>query len=258
VIDSSDDAPPGTTWNSQYSFLDVHGSGVVLDRVYVKGGVDFTGQGTLTIRHSIVEGGHGTWFVILGRTAGSTIDVQDSTLRWRPNAASSGEGSGTVQVSASLRLIALRNDISGMPDGIQLAGSNSRIEGNWIHDLPMLGTYPNNTHNDGIQMYDGANVVIANNRFETGARAPFSNAAIFVQPGGGNSVSNLVIEGNYLDGGAYSLFMERGQGSTTGVVVRNNVWGPNRLYGPVMSENGVTIAEWANNRYASGGEISRP
>lgn len=259
VIDRASSAPPGTSWNDQYAFLQVDADNVTIDGAYIKGGVDFYGKGTLTITNSVVEGGYGSFFVVLGRTANSTIDIRDSTLRWRTGSTPDIDtGVGAIQIFASLRMIALRNDISGTPDGIQAAGDGTRIEGNWIHDLAILGTFPNNTHNDGIQLYNGNGVVVANNRIDIGFDGTHQNGAIFVQPGDGNRVGGLQIVGNYLEGGGYTLRLEKPV--TTGVVVRDNVFGPltNGAFGHVSVTAGATVAEWAGNRLVDGSALPRP
>jgi cell division septation protein DedD len=257
VIDGAAAAPAGTSWNAQYQYLQVDADDLVLDGVYVKGGVDFHGRGTLTIRNSIIEGGWGSWFVVLGRTSGSTMDVRDSTLRWRAGSAPGvGDGAGALQISAEIRIIALRNDISGTADGIQVAGNDTRIEQNWIHDLALVGTYPNNTHNDGIQVYDGAGIVIANNRIEIGFDGQHQNAAVFFQPGTDNAVTSPQVIGNYLQGGGFSLRLE---GATTGAVVRDNVFGPlEGGWGHAYARNGAGLSQWSNNRTTAGTVIAAP
>lgn len=259
VIDSRSTAPPGTSWNSDYNFLQVDADDLTIEGAYVKGGIDFYGGGTLTVRNSIIEGGYGSFFVILARTEGSGVDIRDSTLRWRAGSTPNAQiGNGAIQIQATVRMIALRNDISGTPDGIQLAGGGSRIERNWIHDLAVLGQYPDNTHNDGIQMYDGDDVVIADNRIEIGFNGTHQNAAIFVQPGDGNTVRRLRVVGNYLQGGGYTFRLERPV--TTGAVVRGNVFGEltSGAFGFVSVTEGAVIADWSGNLQADGTVIHAP
>lgn len=259
VIDGSSTPPSGTSWNSQYNYLEVTADNFVLDGVYIKGGIDFYGRGTLIVRNSIVEGGYGTWFLILGRTGGSTMDVRDSTLRWRQGSTPDiGAGAGAIQIQASVKIVAIRNDISGTPDGIQAAGADSRIESNWIHNLALLGTYPDNTHNDGIQIYDGDRFVIANNRIEIGFDGMHQNAAVFFQPGDGNTIASPQVTGNYLQGGGFTLRLEKL--STSSAVINDNVFGPleGGAWGYAYCLDGATIAQWTNNRTTTGETVSRP
>lgn len=252
VIDGPEDAPAGTTWQGGY--LQVDAANLTLDGVYVRGGIDFYGGGTLTIRNSIVEFGYGAWLTILGRTPGQTIDIRDSTLRYRAGATPSMSDPAAIQIQAGLTIVALRNDISGSTDGIQAAGPNTRIEQNWIHDLALVGVYPNNTHNDGVQVYDGQNMVIANNRIEVGFDGQHQNAALFFQPGGGNSI-NVTISGNYLQGGGFTLRLE---GPTTARVT-GNTFGPleGGAWGTHYVLDGAQTTEWTANVRTDGSTVSR-
>jgi len=252
VIDGPDSAPPGTQWNSQYNYLDVRSPQLTLDGVYVKGGIDFYGAGTLTIRNSIVEGGYGSWMIIMLRAGAGPIDLSDSTLRWRSGSTpAAGSGAGAIQVSGDHNNSSVvRNDISGNPDGIQVAGNGWLIQQNWIHGLAMIGSYPNNTHNDGVQVYSGSGHRIVSNRFETGATAPYSNSPIFLQ---GSGIGAVLIQGNYLDGGGYSLYPQNGT-----ITVVDNVFGPNHLYGPIRVEAGVAVAAWSGNQASDGSVITQP
>lgn len=254
VIDSSSTAPAGSRWAAGY--LEVTARDLTLDGVFVRGGVDFLGGGTLTIRNSIVEGGYGSWLMVVARTGGATLDVRDSTLRWREGAANS-VGSGALQILASaVRIISVRNDISGTADGIQIAGDGSRVEQTWIHDLAAVGAYPNNTHNDGVQIYNGRDLVIANNRIEIGFDGVHQNAALFFQPGAGNAIPGAQIYGNYLEGGGFTLRLE---GATTGTIVRDNVFGPlGTGWGHAHADDGATIAAWESNTTTTSSPVSKP
>lgn len=252
VIAGPEDAPPGSTWNSQHNYLDVRGDDVVLEGVWVKGGVDYHGSGTLAIRNSIVEGGYGTWLIVMLRDGGGSLDVRDSTLRWKPGSSpGAGSGSGVIQITGNHDdVVILRNDISGNPDGIQVAGDNWTIQENWIHDLAMVGTYPDNTHNDGIQIYNGSGHRIVSNRIEIGARSPYSNSPVFLQ---GSSIGSVEVHGNLLDGGGFHLYLQNGQVSVIG-----NTFGPNRLWGDKRVDEGATITAWRHNQRHDGSESGPP
>jgi hypothetical protein len=147
-------------------------------------------------------------------SAGGTLLVEDANLR-RADTTSLGSGAGVIQVSGTTNVTVRRSTLSGNPDGMQCAGS-CLLEDSWIHGLAMVGTYPNNTHNDGIQVFTGT-VTVRNSTISIGARAPYSNAAIFMQ---GDASMRVRVEGSHLDGGAYTLYCENGHvdwvGSTFG------------------------------------------
>ena len=256
VIAEGSSLPSGTGWDS--GALVVTADALTLENVRVKGAVEFRGRGTLVVRDSIIEGGYGAVGVVMAVTPGSVVDIRNSLLRWREgDTPKAGSGVGAIQVFAQLTVVAIGNEIFGTVDGIQAAGDDTRIEGNWIHDLALLGEYPNNSHNDGIQVYSGANVVVASNRVEMGFDGVHQNAAVFFQPGRGSAISRPQIRGNYLEGGGFTLRLE---GATSDAVVSDNLFGPlaNGAFGYAYALEGATIAEWTNNRVAGGGLLPRP
>jgi hypothetical protein len=257
VIDGANKAPAGTGWNT--GVLQVTGNDVVLDKVFVKGGVTFQGSGTLTIKNSIIEGNHSAQSVVLGMKG--HLDIQDSTIRWKAGdgGPQADWGNGAIHGDSTVTL--LRNDISGTPDGIQNGPGRSTIEQNYIHDLALIGTYPNNTHNDGIQSYGGPDLVIRYNRIDiegphgVAYDGTHQNAAVFVQPSGTSS-TNLQVVGNYLAGGGYIMRLE---GPMSGAVVTDNKFGPTTGgWGEVLVNKDVGIARWSGNVSAAGKTVAQP
>jgi hypothetical protein len=257
VIDGANKGPAGTSWNS--GVLQVTGNDVVLDKVFVKGGVTFQGSGTLTIKNSIIEGNHSAQSAVLGMKG--HLDIQDSTIRWK--AGDGGPqaqwGNGAIHGDSTMTL--LRNDISGTPDGIQNGPGRSTIEQNYIHDLARIGTYPNNTHNDGIQSYGGPDLVIRYNRIDiegpdgVAYDGTHQNGAVFVQPSGGSS-TNLQVVGNFLAGGGFILRLE---GPMSGAVLTDNKFGPTTGgWGEVLADKGIGIAAWSGNVSAAGKPVPQP
>jgi len=252
IVESAATAPPGAVWDDTRKVLTVRSPDMVLDHLFVRGGVDVYGGGTTTLTNSIIEYGTGDEMGVLMRAESGALVMTDTTIRRAAGTtASVGSGRGGVQISGGHSMTLLRNDISGLPDGMQLAGNNLVVAWNWIHDLAMVGSYPNNTHNDGIQLYSGSNISITNNRIEIGASAPYSNGALFFQ---GSGIGNVRIESNYLDGGGFPIRLETGT-----VTVVNNVVGPNRLYGNKFVGAGATVVEWRDNLdLATGGAVTPP
>lgn len=258
VIDGPASAPPGTRWSD--GVLSVTGADVVLDRVYVRGGIDVAGTGTLTIRDSIVEATPAAHATVLAR--GGHLDIRDSTLRRRGGAPGPGWGTGVVHGDATMTI--LRCDLSGSPDGVQNAAGRSVLEQNHIHDLAMLGSSAADaTHNDGVQSYGGPDLAIRYNRIDLrDARGRaydglHQNAAVFVQPGASHPSTGLQLVGNSLAGGGYTLRLEA---PVTGAVVTGNRFGPTTGgFGDVLVDPaGVRIARWADNTDAAGRELAHP
>lgn len=254
VIDSTATAPPGTTWSN--NTLRVDGANVTLEQVWVKGSIDYYGSGTLQVRDSIVQANGSSWSIIMGRTPGARVDVRDSDLLWPSNVPAPGPtwGNGAVHGDASHTLI--RNDISGTPDGVQQSGGDSTYAQNWIHDLRMYGSYPNNSHNDGMQFYEGANFRVVYNYIElNGYDGTHQNAAVFFSDDGGGTPSPR-ITGNYLSGGGYQLRLEDG---TTQAIVTDNVFGPiDGGFGHASIQPGATVKVWDDNVDTNGNPVPQP
>lgn len=246
IIDRQANAPSGTTWNgvAGNGYLQVDDD-LTLDGVYLKGGLDFYGD-HLTITNSVIEF-NGIWVTIVGRTLHSTITVQDCTLRWRegdtPDVSSGG---GAFQVLDYLTFTIQRCDISGTADGMQLGGDDTLVEHCYIHDLATLGTFPNNTHNDGIQVFSGSRMILRENRIDIGFDGLHQNAAIFFQPQESDVVPGPTITGNYLSGGGYTL---RFEADTTDAVVTDNVFVElgGGQFGDGYVNAPATIATWSGN-----------
>ncbi|MFC7618118.1 right-handed parallel beta-helix repeat-containing protein [Actinokineospora soli] len=255
VVNGPASAPPGTEWNS--GALRFGGGNVTLDGVWVKGGVEYSGSGTLTIRNSVIEGNRHSWSPLMAISG--HVDVRDSTITYADSEIPGSQwGNGVVHGDARMTLI--RNDISGAPDGIQNGRGNSLIEQNHIHGMRVFGSPPNNTHNDGIQAYGGPNLRIRHNRIDisVGGKAydgAHQNAAVFIMPSDDNPASNLEVVGNYLSGGGYILRLGT---PLSGAVVTGNRFGPTTGgWGEVLLDGGG-IASWSGNVDASGNPVPRP
>lgn len=255
VVDGPASAPPGTQWNS--GALRFAGGDVTLEGVHVKGGIEYSGTGTLTIRDSIIEGDHRSWSPIMGNSG--HIDVRDTTITYR-DAEWPGPQWGNGAIHGDATVTVIRCDISGTPDGIQNGPGKSRIEQNHIHDLLLAGTYPHNTHNDGIQNYGGPDLLIKHNRIDISKDGQaydgsHQNAAVFIMPSDGHPSKNLRITGNHLSGGGYTLRLGI---PMTNAVITDNEFGPTTGGWGVVLTDGGQITQWSNNTNADGKPIPRP
>ncbi|RZS40904.1 hypothetical protein EV193_103219 [Herbihabitans rhizosphaerae] len=258
VVDGPGNAPAGTTWSA--GVLRVSGKDVVLDKVFVKGGVEYNGTGTLAIRGSIVEGNRNSWAAVLGNSG--HLDIRDTTVRWKAGDGGPNNKWGNGAIHGDSTMTVIRCDISGTPDGVQNGRGNSTFEQNHIHDLARFGSYPNNTHNDGIQNYGGANLVIKYNRIDiegpdgVAYDGTHQNAALFFMPSGGNPSANLQVVGNFLAGGGYIL---RLGAPMSGAVVADNRFGPTTGgWGEVTKDGGASLKQWANNLDNEGQPVRQP
>ena len=115
--------------------------------------------------------------------------------------------------------------ISGCSDGAK-AFSNTTIE-----DSYLAGFYrvDGESHNDAIQSSGGSNIVIRRNT----VLGPYqmSTAAIILQANQ-SALSNVLVEGNYLSGGSYTIYTsDKGAGASNIRVINNVIERDGWLYG---------------------------
>lgn len=186
---------------------------------------------------------------IIGRDVSGTIRIEAEDVEIR-NSRIRGTGDfGILVASGSARITnteisgfengiggdnwtASRVDIFGTTsDGVKI-GSYTALEDSWIHDLrPVRGA-----HADGVQMQSGVrNATVVRNNIDVSTSD--SNAAIFLAPDLGPSSSGpVLVEGNFLDGGNYSLYCvdgADGKYAVGNITIRNNYFGSHFTYGPV-------------------------
>lgn len=251
-------APSGCSWLSYGLRCDQ--TNLSLDHVWIKGSFYWTGTGNLTISESIVQGGTSdSWYAILGHPSdtgniNSTIKVTDSTVGWLPGQTMpAGEDVAPIwSAYGNQAQIAIRDDLSGMPQGIDPTGG-SIIQDNWIHDLVQTGTSSNPTHLDGIFSQGGGDIQITGNYVDAPVRSD-TTAAIFIQDQGATD-TGITITDNYLNGGAFNLRNQTG----IGVVVENNTFA-NSVWGPVGDLSGYqgTYGTWSGNVALDGSSLTSP
>lgn len=256
VVDGPGSAPPGTEWAA--GVLRVTADDLVLERVHVRGPVQYDGSGVLAVRDSVVDGTEAAYSVITANSG--HLEVSDSTVRWTGGRPGERWGSGAIQGDATMTVV--RSDVSGAPDGIQNGPGDSTFAQNWIHDLVVAGTYPDNTHNDGIQNYGGADLVIAHNRIDISTPdglaydGEHQNAAVFVMPSTTAPSQGLRLVGNYLSGGGYTV---RLGAPLADAAVVGNTFGPTAGgWGSILVDDPGGIRDWTGNTDASGATMVQP
>ncbi|MDT5207621.1 MAG: hypothetical protein QOF67_36 [Mycobacterium sp.] len=197
--------------------------GAVIDALDIAGSLDIKANNVTVQRSRITSSRSSAVRVLPGYTGFQLVDsevVGVNSLTSHCGVAVSGSGVTLARV-----------DIHDCEDGFH-PGNNSTIQDSYIHDL-WIGTYLSgvsllDTHNDGIQVMSGSHFVIRHNRIEIGHN---QNAAIFVKADFG-AISDVVIDGNYLDGGGYTIFGgDTKVGLVTDVTITNNTFGPSSVYG---------------------------
>jgi hypothetical protein len=264
IVDDSHPVPGAIAnachWSSSDG-LRCDASTVTLDHLYVRGGVYFTGTGgKLTITNSIVEGGKAWYVVDLASGPGTTVEVDDSTLRWPAGQQfPSGYDTGAVHdgSGASPRMILHRDEISGLPQGLDPDGNGTIIDSCWIHDLIHTGSMANgtDTHVDGVFAQGGTNLTLTRNYIDVSNQyvngASWATAAFFTQDN--NADSGYVVTDNYLAGGSFVFYNE----AAAGADVERNVLA-NGVYGPVQVIDLGSTGTWLGNVSGSGAAIPRP
>lgn len=170
------------------------------------------------------------FFLVLNNEGATNLQIIDTEL--------DGGGSGKGDAAVGGRNYTLtRCNIHGTVDGVKL-GSNVTVQDCWIHDLA-IGP---GTHNDGMQSLGSDDVTIVRN---TVILADGATAAIILSTGSASSMRRILIDGNLLGGGAFTVYGGYQEGrddasKVSGVVISNNrfstVTNPRSgAYGPLTS-----------------------
>ncbi len=228
--------PAGTSLSPSGGIV-VTQANTVIDGMDVSGSITVRASGVV-IKNSRIHG-TGSYGVY---TQSGSVTIYDSEIYGFENAI--GFDNWT----------AVRVNIHGTyGDGVKL-GSNVTLQDSWIHDLtPAAGA-----HSDGGQMQSGVtNLVVRNNVIDL-ASTPNANAALFLAPDLGPSTAGPVtIEGNWLDGGNYTLFCvdgNNGQYLVGNMKFLGNKFGRHSSYGP--SRVNVPITQSGNVWADTGAALS--
>ena len=151
-----------------------------------------------------------------------------------------GDGSTATGIWSARDYTVQRSEIAGFHDGLFVV-SGTVVSGNWVHSLVQSP----GDHNDLIQMVGGNGVRIIGNRLEH-VRAQTS--AIFIKSDLA-PIDDVVIAGNLVTGGAYSIYVMAGNAlggccdAPTNVSVVNNLIGAGTyLYGQMVVMGSNTVA----------------
>jgi hypothetical protein len=140
-----------------------------------------------------------------------------------------------------------RVDIHDVIDGPRLGG-HSVVEDSWIHHL----TRTPDSHNDALQTTGATDIVVRGNSLEPynpDTRDPL-NACLMIGSTTGPVVADLLYEGNYCNGGNYSIGI-RDDLNASNIRFRNNTFGRDYRFGVVAHPDHPGIT-WDNgsNLYA--------
>lgn len=204
---SSTGVPDGVTLLPSGSVV-ISKAGVTVSGLNITGTVFITAS-NVTLQDCKITGATQTGVVRIADGLTGVV-VQDCTIN---GTGSNNSGSHGILGTGTF----LRNDISGVENGITLNGNNTVIQDNYIHNLQASGS----PHYDGIQIDGGvSNIQILHN---TIINDHDGTSAVMIDNGFG-PISNIKVDGNLLFGGGYTIYSDaqfKG-GPITGVVITNN------------------------------------
>lgn len=226
---SSTGVPAGVTLTPYTGPSRITQPGTVIDSQLITTPLVITaGAHDVTIRNSLIRA-DGHWLVLNDEGA-TNLQITDSELD------GAGNASGDAAVAGENYTLT-RVDIHGTVDGLKL-GDDVTVQDSYIHDLVMTDS----SHNDGMQSLGSDNVTIVRNTVIVPAG---STSAIILSTGSATSMKNILIEGNLLGGGAYTVYGGYQAGldvlsRVSGVVIANNhittsVSAKGGVFGPLAS-----------------------
>lgn len=212
-----------TALESVHESIRIDTPGMVVENVDVRGNIDIRAS-NVTVRNFRVNA-ESSHYGIQVRPELSNVVIEDGEIT---NSNSAGV---YCQSACILRRLYIHDHAS---DGMKLSGTNgpSLVEYSFV---TRLGT-AEGSHADGNQSVTGSNLTFRYNNFympvpgtEAHDEMSFpdrvtkyrSNAAFIIHDG----TDNILIENNWLDGGNYTIYGNRG------TVVQNNIFGSDFRYG---------------------------
>ncbi len=243
---------PGTTLTTVSGDFNVTANNQLVQNLDINGRLNTGAFSNVVVRNCIIRGtamtgaDTETYCIISANDNSRGLLVEDCRIVGRGNPWCSATGSGNYTIR--------RTEISNTPDGLGLRSAlgNVTAEACWIHNgyfLEWDATTPNRpaaggyyTHVDGVQFHRGKNYVFRGNMIG-GVRAPYDhhsghqadiqaaddmyNAAFMIKQEVDNSlankIENVLIEDNWLEGGASTINMASGRDNDfSSTTIRNN------------------------------------
>ncbi|HEY4244887.1 MAG TPA: hypothetical protein VGM88_33965 [Kofleriaceae bacterium] len=189
----------------------------------------------VVVRDSVIRGtATDATTAILRIDSGTNILVEDTEIAVTTP---SVDVDGIWAANATIRRVHIHGGVDGMK-----ASDNTIVECSYIHDLVEFDSDPNQnggpTHNDAIQILDGAHIEISHNQLTA---AMSDNSAIQVTQDFG-PVSDLLIHDNWSDGGGCTFNFSHKGGDSLAVTTRDNRFGRNSFFDcPILESTQTTL-----------------
>jgi len=234
--------PAGTTLRVHRGDLVITKAGTHIDRLDIRGFVVVKAPG-VRISRSVIRGGKSprTAVGLVTNYGQRDLVIEDSLLK-------PSYPSVLVDGIKGWNFTARRVHVVGNVDSIKIHGDNVRVEKSLLENTTWFASDPYQggkaTHNDNIQVMKGRNITIYMNTIR-GAQ----NFAVLGSAGIGDT-PNLVIRGNWLDGGHCTVKLQSLKTYRLKVQLAHNRFGPHRKvsYCPVQAGPQVSLSAW-NNLY---------
>jgi Right handed beta helix region len=201
--------PPGVTLTRSGS-ITIDTAGAVVSGLDITGQVVISAQ-NVTLRNCKVRA---TTFVGVYVTGTGAMIENCEVISVYSNGSTKGIWFDDTATGGAVR----KCNIHDVEDGVYISTKNITVTDNYIHDLNSTGFDP---HYDGIQLHGGvtSDVTIRHNSVIV---ALDRNSAITM-----GTVQNVLIDGNRLSGGGYTIHVDGrfGEGTVSGVSITNNRFG---------------------------------
>jgi hypothetical protein len=221
--------------------------GAVIERIEHRGEIYVQAPGVVLRDVRVIS--HGWYGIrVFEGASGVIIEHAEIALEQQP--------AGQAAVASSGGNLTLRNsELRGNGDGAKV-GNGDVYERNWIRmSKPDTGS---DLHLDGLQADGGGTgVVIRQNRIELPPDVD-GNAAIIINGSMAPSRGDILIEGNWLDGGNYTIYAGVNKDGSCQPDVRaiGNRFGRNQRYGLLSA--GDCEVTWRGNTFTDTGDPAPP
>ncbi len=236
---STTGVPAGTVLTNYTGPLTITLDGTVIDSKHVYGDLRVQAK-NVVIRNSYLHGG-----ATIPKSNTGVIDANSANvynLLIENNTIYPDHPSYYRDGIVGHEFTAVGNHITRSNDGIGIfnrpggaLAANVKVEENYIHDLTHWNSDPahsDGTHNDGIQIQGGQNILIRGNNVVgsvvagdgLGAFGLHGGSALLAKPDV-SEFANLVIENNWFDDAQNSVCLNNGKYPTMVVTFQNNFFG---------------------------------
>lgn len=241
------------SWDQTYKYLRCDSTNLTLDNVYIQGGLYWDGCGNLTLENSVFDWypsqtWHDVYDACTSPQSGATITATNSTFETSPGVMAYTGGSdigGITDYTGTVAYVITHSLIQGFSQGFD-PGSDSVIKDNEIYVKDNVCHDGTICHGDGLFSQGGNNIVYEDNYIVVPGDA---TAAIFYQSSPLSSGNSVI--GNYLKGGAYSLYNQ----TSVGLMVEDNVFA-GATYGDCDLYSTASWGTWSGNTNPGGTPVT--